>query len=728
MAKWSTAHDEQAVACYLTDVEVFGVDGVWGRFARIAKAPERDPNLLAWPVKANASQPVSKVLSNLFAGRLLGRVNPQWDGDRDFSEAEDRRLGNLIDNAGIGERPWSDWVQQFRNRSRSALQARARTIRPKEMAMPPKRCAYGLSRGSRCENTAGGKNSTTFQSVPKSSGVLSHLAIAERDWKGTLVCCSDHGQNAQLPLSGTNLATRPSSASLPDISPFLQTPSKKRPLSGDDDIEPASSERERKRVARRHVLQAEKAAEDVAAGVKRRRDEAAGLLGLDRDPVDVIAELLERSRLAEGEAKSAHVALGEQNLKSRELEEWARSVRPQGWKDIDDTWVAAWTPFNSRAVAQAFYETLVEPRVDDFERWDVYRKAVSVKVLIGDPAAPAAVEEAESESDEEVDLTADRQRTKTERRLRTRLERDRAFRMEHEGVLPNDYVTRKEKKRKLKYKPHSYGSFELNAFQEFLVLMIYLRRGLDKDVLAEKFLGSPKEIPTNVITGIIRTWVCALDAILKVEDWWLSSADAERVRTFSHRAFTDDDAELIKAIADCTNVNCQGSQTNELLRQQLFSTYYKHTCGKFLLACSTIGGCMLCSPAQGGPADDHQVMMGGGLFAEEKWAVTGDDQWSKLLYDAGVSRRTKTVAQASKCDMLTSGIVRNSAKSTLSGLQRKRNFQISSLRIRVENFIGIVKQRFKLLTKVHTNRDLPIMDKLVYVCFMLHNFGPPIIK
>jgi hypothetical protein len=138
---------------------------------------------------------------------------------------------------------------------------------------------------------------------------------------------------------------------------------------------------------------------------------------------------------------------------------------------------------------------------------------------------------------------------------------------------------------------------------------------------------------------------------------------------------------------------------------------------------------MLCARGQGGPADDHQCMVSGGdIFAEQKWTPEAGEPWSKLLYDAGVSRRTKTVAQAAKCDLLTSGIVRNSAKSSLSAIQRKRNFETSSLRIRVENFIGIVKQRFKILTKVHSNRDLPIMDKLVYVCFMLHNFGTPIIK
>jgi hypothetical protein len=48
--------------------------------------------------------------------------------------------------------------------------------------------------------------------------------------------------------------------------------------------------------------------------------------------------------------------------------------------------------------------------------------------------------------------------------------------------------------------------------------------------------------------------------------------------------------------------------------------------------------------------------------------------------------------------------------------------------VRVENFIGIVKQRFKILGHTFSVNDLPIMDKVVYLCFMLHNFGSVIIK
>ena len=74
-----------------------------------------------------------------------------------------------------------------------------------------------------------------------------------------------------------------------------------------------------------------------------------------------------------------------------------------------------------------------------------------------------------------------------------------------------------------------------------------------------------------------------------------------------------------------------------------------------------------------------------GLFDPDKWKVEDGKPWPQMLYDAGVTARTKTAAQQAGCDLVTSGIVRKSKSNTLSFAQRSTNFR--SLRIRVENFI-----------------------------------------
>jgi hypothetical protein len=204
-------------------------------------------------------------------------------------------------------------------------------------------------------------------------------------------------------------------------------------------------------------------------------------------------------------------------------------------------------------------------------------------------------------------------------------------------------------------------------------------------------------------------------------------AQIERLRS---KAFSGPDGEAVLVVADCTNLNCQSSRLSELIRQQLHSTYYGHTCGKYCVGMSPIGGCVFVSPGQGGPASDHQCMEAGGLFEPEKWAVGEGERWPILLYDAGVDTTTRAAAVVAACDLVTSGIKRKSKDSTLSALQRAENFGSSSMRIRVENMIGIVKRRFKILaeTSIIPIEDIGMMDKIVYICFILHNFGPQTVE
>lgn len=210
--------------------------------------------------------------------------------------------------------------------------------------------------------------------------------------------------------------------------------------------------------------------------------------------------------------------------------------------------------------------------------------------------------------------------------------------------------------------------------------------------------------------------------ILTTEKWWLHPKDKHRAKS---KAFSSEEDVLV--ISDCTNVDCEGSGLSELVEQQFYSPYYKSCCGKYNVCCSQVGGCVLVSPGMGGPASDHACMVAAGLFESDKWKVDEGEPWPQLLYDAGVSAPTKTAAKLVGCDLVSSGYVRTNAKNTLSYQQRTSNYNISSLRMRVENFIGIIKNRFQLLRTTIQSEDIGMMDELVYLCFMLHNFGTPII-
>jgi hypothetical protein len=123
-------------------------------------------------------------------------------------------------------------------------------------------------------------------------------------------------------------------------------------------------------------------------------------------------------------------------------------------------------------------------------------------------------------------------------------------------------------------------------------------------------------------------------------------------------------------------------------------------------------------------------MLRGKLFDEDKWAVGAgypDDARPVMLYDAGIHLETKHLARQAGFEMRTSGVRRNNAKNSQSAQQRIENTQNSKMRIRVENYIGHVKQRYHVLKVTHTLYDLVVLDDWVFLCFILHNFSYPII-
>ena len=308
---------------------------------------------------------------------------------------------------------------------------------------------------------------------------------------------------------------------------------------------------------------------------------------------------------------------------------------------------------------------------------------------------------------------------KMKKKMTASLERDKLFRVISSGkkqVLP----MRKPKKSRHRYKPSACGNIQLNYFQEFVIYMQFIRQGMDKGQLAMKWFGRKGRNEMARIRSIICTWAAFLFEVLKAEDWWLYPASLNFLKS---KTFDCDEGEDVLSVADCTNMNCENSEVSELIRQQLYSMYYKHTCGKFCVAMSRVGGCVAVSPGMGGPANDHECMAAAGLFDPEKWKVEPGESPKKLLYDAGVTHETKTAARKAGFLLITSGDKRKSAKSKFSYQRRWRKYRVSTLRIRVENMIGIVKQKFKILQHVLPIADIGMMDKIVFTCFMLHNFG-----
>jgi hypothetical protein len=624
---------------------------------------------------------------------------------------------------------------RFPNKGPKALQARAAELGCTEKPLrKARRCVHGLDAdGARCGNyqVAG----AGFRGVPNVGKVLTHMGI-HSEYKADWVCCPDHGQRADQPISGTNL---PSNVSKQQ----LESRGKRKSETPD---RPGAQQQERPSPEERKAEQQDRVehSEESKAHQSHVRDlhdlmDAASCNG--EDASDVMIELLKKLERMRMRVQTAEEKVAEAVERADHIERWSKQIRPVDWDSIDDAWVARWTGFPDKASAKAFFEAWVQPNIHNFQSWNNFvkhrleKQSVSddlitdmVTNLVSPPGLPATSATLPSSSPSQSPPmlpTIAHLKAMSGKQLRGQ-KRDRRFRSAADGVPVTDEL-RPMKRGTYAYRTHGSEEITLTAFQEFLLYNIWIRRAVGKDDLALKFFGSAEDPAVARVNSIIRTWGSALYTILSKEVWWLPPTELERVRAHS-TAFSVLTGEDVLSIADCTNANCESSGLSELIRQQLYSLYYKTTCAKYLVAMSAIGGVTLVAPGQGGPAGDHQCMMAGELFSADKWEVPDGQTWPKLMYDAGVSRKTKTVANAASCDLVTSGIVRKSKDSDLSAVQRDTNYGNSSLRIRVENLIGIVKKRFKILKATMKIEDLGMMDKVVFICFMMHNFGAPTVK
>jgi hypothetical protein len=605
------------------------------------------------------------------------------------------------------------------------------------------------------------------------------MGIQAQTWSTWLRCCSAHGQDCHQSLSSTNLPSSPSASSA-DSEPSRRSAA----VHSEEEEEPQQDSRSRERIQRRldEEMAREQRREEARQQANRLERERL-LADHSGDSHSALDDLLAQVKALKLDNQDRQAEANQLRQDVEFHKRWVREFRPEKLEDIDDAWTAMWTPFHNKAALQAFYEVFVLPRLKWFQRYRNYagHKLEKNPFQHFESGEKGSAEEAEgggdsdegddnkfegeggsdegddnkfegeggsddhdeetaSPDEEEEELVVDRfsihaetkgpqPRSQVMADIKKRDQRSLAcgavFRRRSAGENARLFTLRPTQRCSRPYTPHKHDDIQLNCFQEFLIYMIFLRRGLDKDILAQKFFGQKSPEAMRQINCLLRTWAAAMYEVLRAEDWWLKPEHKDRVKS---KAFAHELAKLILCLSDCTNVNCESSKTSELIRQQLYSLYYKTCCGKYNVSCSIIGGTVSCAPGMGGPASDHACMEAAQLFEEEKWAVPEGKPKYQCIYDAGISTKTKTFARIRGCDLRTSGIVRKNKNNPLSCAQRDTNFEFSSLRIRVENFIGIVKQKFKVLKRTFAIDDLGIMDKVVYTCFMLHNFGHPIIN
>ena len=197
------------------------------------------------------------------------------------------------------------------------------------------------------------------------------------------------------------------------------------------------------------------------------------------------------------------------------------------------------------------------------------------------------------------------------------------------------------------------------------------------------------------------------------------------------------EANNVGQIADCTNADVGGCQvSNPLAANLMNSEYYGGTVGKYLVCCSRCGGLTVISQTFGGAkANDERLMESAVFFPKCNWCYTCDQCDGELIcrcklthgvfYDVGVGMGLVGRCKRHGFRCLRSGEKRQSKDTLLSNVGSTFRSRIASCRIRVENKIGVSKNRCAVLSTRLPVQQMAHQHKVVYVAYVLLNFNPP---
>lgn len=234
--------------------------------------------------------------------------------------------------------------------------------------------------------------------------------------------------------------------------------------------------------------------------------------------------------------------------------------------------------------SRSFFESFVEARAPDFESWGNFEGHnlaldASAKIMQALANAKAASEEEKVRNRFSRSNTGKmKQKRKAvggldelTKKVAKKLVRLDEFRTSVQNKSLPAMPRKATKRPSYKYRPHGSHGVKLNLLQEFFIYMIYLRRGLEKSLLSDKFIGDSSEAAMKRINSVLCTHAAALYEILRAETWWLSPIHRTRIHS---TAFSEEWMAEILTIADCTSVFAEGSDVIEQIRQQLYSVYY----------------------------------------------------------------------------------------------------------------------------------------------------------
>lgn len=259
----------------------------------------------------------------------------------------------------------------------------------------------------------------------------------------------------------------------------------------------------------------------------------------------------------------------------------------------------------------------------------------------------------------------------------------------------------------LRIKPHHRHS--LSLFHQFLVVLMKLRLGYPDQELGYRF-----GVHQTTISRIFVRWISTMFVLLKPLIVW---PDREELRMTLPLEFRKHYPRCV-CIIDCFEVFCE-RPTDLMARAQTYSHYKGHNTVKFLIAITPQGTISFISQSWGGRTSDKHLTEHSGLLNK---LTPGD----LVLADRGFTV-DETVGMYC-AELATPAFTKG--KKQLSRREVDMSRKLARLRIHVERVIGMLRQKYSLLSStlpinfLMTSDGDPqyaLVDKVVTVCCALCN-------
>lgn len=257
--------------------------------------------------------------------------------------------------------------------------------------------------------------------------------------------------------------------------------------------------------------------------------------------------------------------------------------------------------------------------------------------------------------------------------------------------------------------PYIPVKLSLTKFETLMLVLVKLRLNLSNQFLSYQFKVSP--------SNVSRTFSEVVDIMyvrMKPLVYW---PDRETLRLTMPMQFRKHFGTKCAVIIDCFEVFIE-RPSNLKARAETWSSYKHHNTVKFLLGITPQGVISFISKSWGGRTSDKHITENCGFLSN---ILPGDI----ILADRGfdIQATVGSLCAEVKIPAFTKG------KSQLSPLDVEATRKIANVRIHVERVIGLVRQKYTILSGTlpidflltKKNDDIPLVDKSAHVCCGLVN-------